>query len=92
VQIRTWGAHLEKSAEVPFTVEPDVWYRARLRVDVAGDRGTVKGKVWRKDQPEPAAWTLTLEDPMLVKQGSPGVYGDSPTDIYYDNVTVKVNE
>lgn len=92
LQIRTWAAHLEKSAETPFTIEPDVWYRARLRVDVAGDEGTVRGKVWRKDEPEPAEWTVTLEDPMVVKEGSPGVYGDSPTDIYYDNVTVKVNE
>jgi len=92
VQIRTWAAHLEKSAEVPFTVEPDVWYRARLRVDVAGDKGTVRGKVWRLDQPEPGEWTLTLEDPMVVQEGSPGVYGDSPTDVHYDNVTVKVNE
>jgi len=35
VQLRTWGAHLEKSAEVPFTVEPDVWYHARLRVETS---------------------------------------------------------
>jgi outer membrane protein assembly factor BamB len=92
VQIRVWGAHLEKSAQVPLAVEPDVWYRARLRVDVAGDAGTVRGKVWRKDGPEPADWTVTLEDPIVVKEGSPGLYGDSATDIYYDNVSVKVNE
>jgi len=92
LQIRTWAAHLEKSAEVPFAVEPDVWYRARLRVDVAGEKGTVRGKVWRTDQPEPGEWTITLEDPMAVKEGSPGIYGDSPTDIHYDNLTVKVNE
>lgn len=92
LQLRTWAAHLEKSKDVDFEVEPDVWYRARLRVDVAGETGTVRGKVWRKDQPEPAEWTITLEDPMVVKEGSPGVYGDSPTDVYYDNLTVKVNE
>ena len=30
--------------------------------------------------------------PIVVQDGSPGIYGDSPVDIYYDNVTVKVNE
>jgi len=92
LQLRTWAAHLEKSKDVDFAIEPDVWYRARLRVDVTGDAGTARGKVWRADQPEPAEWTITLEDPMVVKEGSPGVYGDSPTDIYYDNLTVKVND
>jgi outer membrane protein assembly factor BamB len=92
VQIRTWAAHLEKAADVDFAVEPDVWYHAKLRVDVEGDQGRVLGKVWKKDEPEPAAWTVTLDDPTAVKEGSPGIYGDSPTDVYYDNVTVKGNE
>jgi outer membrane protein assembly factor BamB len=92
LQIRTWAAHLEKSASVPFPVEADTWYRAKLRVDVEGDRGTARGKVWKKGEPEPEEWTITLEDPIVVKEGAPGIYGDSPTDIYYDNVTVKVNE
>jgi hypothetical protein len=35
---------------------------------------------------------ITLEDPIVVQEGAPGIYGDSPIDVYYDNVTVKVNE
>jgi hypothetical protein len=92
LQLRTWGAELDKSANAPFAVEPDAWYRAKLRVDVAGEKGTVRGKVWKKGEPEPEAWTITLEDPILVQEGSPGIYGDSVTDIYYDDFTVKVNE
>jgi hypothetical protein len=92
VQIRTWAAHLEKSVHVPFTVEADTWYRAKLRVDVDGQKGTVKGKVWKTGEPEPGEWTITYEDPIVVQEGAPGIYGDSPIDIYYDNVTVKVNE
>jgi len=92
LEIRTWAAHLDKAANVDFAVEPDVWYHAKLRVDVKGDAGTVLGKVWKKGEPEPPSWTVTLEDPTVVKEGSPGIYGDSPTDIYYDNVTVKGNE
>ena len=92
LQLRTWGAELEKSANAPFAVEPDTWYRAKLRVDVAGEKGTVRGKVWKKGEPEPEAWTISLEDPIVVQEGAPGIYGDSVTDIYYDDFTVKVNE
>jgi outer membrane protein assembly factor BamB len=92
LQLRVWASELDKSANVPFAIEPDVWYRAKLRVDVEGGKGTVRGKVWRKGEPEPPAWTITLEDPVAVPEGAPGIYGDSVTDIYYDDLTVKVNE
>jgi outer membrane protein assembly factor BamB len=92
LQIRTWAAHLEKSVDVPFEVEADTWYRAKLRVDVNGDEGTVRGKVWKKGEPEPGEWSITYEDPIVVPEGAPGIYGDSPIDVYYDNVSVKVNE
>ena len=35
-----------------------------------------------------AAWCGTL--PVL--SGAPGIYGDSATDLYYDNITVRMNE
>jgi outer membrane protein assembly factor BamB len=92
LQLRTWGSELEKSKEAAFAVEPDVWYRAKLRVDVAGAKGTVRGKVWKKGEPEPADWTIALEDPIVVQEGSPGLYGDSVTDVYYDDFTVRVND
>ena len=92
LQIRTWAAELARSVNVPFPVEPDVWYRAKLRVDVEGDKGIIRGKAWKKDEPEPEEWTITFEDPVAVRAGSPGIYGDSPIDIYYDNISVKVNE
>ena len=92
LQIRTWAAELEKSVNVPFTVEPDVWYRAKLRVDVDGDEGTVRGKVWKAGEPEPGEWSITFVDPIAVQKCAPGIYGDSPIDVYYDNISVKVTE
>jgi outer membrane protein assembly factor BamB len=92
LQLRTWASELEKSATVSFPSEPDVWYRMKLRVDTQADRGTVRGKVWRKEQQEPTEWTITLDDPLPVLSGSPGIYGDSATDLYYDNLTVRMNE
>jgi hypothetical protein len=92
LQLRTWASELEKSATLPFVAEPDVWYRMKFRVDAPGEKGTARGKVWKQGEPEPAAWTITLEDPAVVRTGAPGVYGDSVTDLYYDNITVKGNE
>jgi outer membrane protein assembly factor BamB len=92
LQLRTWASELEKSTTVPFVAEPDQWYRMKLRVDVQGDQGTVRGKVWKKDGAEPAEWTITLRDPLPVRAGAPGIYGDSATDLYWDNLMVKVNE
>ena len=92
LQLRVWASELEKSKTVPFVAEPGVWYHMKLRVDVAGDKATARGKVWKKADSEPAEWTITLEDPIGVKAGAPGLYGDSVTDLYWDNVTVKGNE
>jgi outer membrane protein assembly factor BamB len=92
VQIRTWASELEKSTTLPFAAEPDVWYRMKLRVDVQGGQGQARGKVWKKDAPEPAEWTISLQDPLPVLAGAPAVYGDSATDLYWDNLTVKGNE
>jgi hypothetical protein len=92
LQLRTWASELEKSTTLPFPAEPDTWYRMKLRVETQGDRGTVRGKVWKKDAQEPADWTITLEDPLAVLAGAPGIYGDSASDLYYDNVTVRTNE
>jgi outer membrane protein assembly factor BamB len=92
LQLRTWASELEKSVTLPLSSEPDVWYRMTLRVDVQGDQALVRGKVWKKDAPEPAEWTITLQDPLPVRAGAPGIYGDSATDLYWDNVTVRTNE
>jgi outer membrane protein assembly factor BamB len=92
LQLRTWASELEKSVTLPFAAEPDVWYRMKLRVDTQGEKGTARGKVWKKEAAEPAEWSITLEDPQAVPEGAPGLYGDSVTDLYWDNITVKGND
>lgn len=92
LQLRVWASELEKSANVPFPWEPDVWYHMKLRVDTTADKGVARGKVWKKGEAEPAEWTITLQDPIPVRAGAPGIYGDSPTEIHWDNLTVKVSE
>lgn len=92
VQVQSWAAELRIKEEVDFPWEPDTWYRLKLRVDIEGDRGIVRGKAWPRDDTEPTDWTITAEDPMPNRTGSPGIIGYSPIDIYFDNVSVVENQ
>ena len=91
IEVRSWAAELRMAERFPFAWDPDVWYTLKLRVDLDDGRALVRGKVWRRGEAEPAEWTVTVEDPEPVRQGSPGLIGYSPIDIYYDNVQVMEN-
>jgi len=88
LEIRSWASALRMAERVDFVWQPDVWYRMKLRVDTDDDRALVRGKVWPKTEPEPEDWQITAEDPLPIRQGSPGLYGYSPTPVYFDNVKV----
>ena len=92
IQLQSWAAELRLKEEVDFPWEPNVWYRLKLRVDLQGDRSLVRGKIWPRDGTEPTDWTVTAEDPLPVRQGSPGIIGYSPIDIFFDNVSVVENQ
>jgi hypothetical protein len=91
VQVRSWSSDFRVEKSVPFPWDPDVWYTMRFRVDQQGGKSLVRGKVWKRGEPEPAEWTITAEDPHPIRQGSPGLYGYSPVDIHYDNVKVTLS-
>ena len=88
LQVRSWASDLRMARTIDFQWHPDVWYTMKLKVDVVGQKAIVKGKVWRTSDPEPEAWTITAEDPLPNREGSPGLYGYSPVEIYYDNIKV----
>lgn len=92
VQVRAWPSELRLEKSVDFKWDPDVWYTMKFRVDQQGDKALLRGKVWPTGQPEPAEWTITAEDPKPVRQGSPGIYGYSAAEVYYDNLKVMENE
>jgi hypothetical protein len=91
LQIRDW-AELRFEKTIDFPWETDVWYRMKMRADPMGDKTVIKGKVWVASEPEPEDWTLVAEDPVPNLKGSPGLYGYSPTTIYYDNVKITVSQ
>jgi hypothetical protein len=92
LQIRSWPAELRMMKQMDFQWDPDVWYTMKLRVDIEDGKAIVKGKVWPRVEQEPETWTITAEDPIPNRHGSPGLYGDAVTNIYYDNVKITRSE
>jgi len=92
IQIQSWAAELRVDERAEFAWEPSVWYTLKLRVDLEGDRAVISGKVWRRDETEPSAWTVMAEDPEPIRSGSPGLIAYSPIDVYIDNVRVMENQ
>jgi len=78
---------------VPFHWLPNEWYHLKARVDVAADgSGVVRGKAWKKGDPEPAAWTSEVPIAHANLTGCPGLFGFSPQKrVYIDNVAVTAN-
>ena len=98
LQIRSWASDLRMAKTRDFPWETDVWYTMKMQVEVVEGRrdlptstpakAIIRGKVWRTGEPEPEDWTLIAEDPRPNREGSPGIYGYSATEIYYDNLKV----
>ena len=89
--IRTWLSELERFSKIiPLEWETNAWYRIKMQVEVAGDgsKATIRGKVWKKAETEPLEWTIEAEDPLPHTNGSPGIYGYSAADIFYDNIRI----
>ena len=88
LQIRSWASDLRMAKTIDFAWEMDVWYTMKMMVEIMDDKAIIHGKVWRASESEPAEWTITAEDPLPNREGSPGIYGYSATEIYYDNLKV----
>ncbi|MDB4324868.1 PQQ-binding-like beta-propeller repeat protein, partial [bacterium] len=92
LQVRSWTSENRMMQQVDFPWEMGVWYHMKARVDSDDDKAVIRAKVWKKGESEPSDWTITVEDPLPIASGSPGLIGYSPADIYYDNVKVTVNK
>jgi outer membrane protein assembly factor BamB len=99
VRLLSWDALPRVDQTIDWEWKPNVWYRMKLTVEVGEKSAVVRGKVWQRDQPEPTDWTITFEDPVPNREGSPALYGyatgilenDTGAEIYYDNVSVTPN-
>lgn len=94
LRVYSWSPHdFRTAASAPFDSQPGVWYRLKLRVEPQGDQALVQGKIWRRDDAEPADWTVEMVDTRPNLSGSPGLYGNSQeAPFYVDNLSVTPND
>ncbi|MBV9122101.1 MAG: hypothetical protein JO112_01915 [Planctomycetes bacterium] len=77
-----------------------MWYRMKLTVEAQGEKAVIRGKVWERDQQEPADWTTEFQDPVPNREGSPYLYSyvlgflaDQPgAEVFFANVSVTPNK
>jgi outer membrane protein assembly factor BamB len=93
LELHPWQAADEMTVRMPFKWDANKWYRMKLRVDNRPD-GTaqIRGKVWPTGEAEPSAWTIEKIDKIAHREGSPGIYGDGISELYFDNLTVYPNK
>ena len=92
LQLRSWppqvATHFSKT--IPFAWEAGRWYTMKLEARTQDGAAVLRGKVWPRGEPEPAAWTIEGVHEAGNLQGSPGFFGNSKdSEIYIDNVSVE---
>lgn len=93
IKLMSWMPHDKRHfKELPFDLEPDVWYTIKLRAATQDGKAVLRGKVWKRDAGEPTEWTIELVDPMPNTYGAPGLFGNATNaELYIDNVLVTPN-
>ena len=94
LEIRSWVTQDNRSnTKLEHTWKPDTWYTMKLTAEPQSDGSCkVMGKVWKKDDEEPEAWTIEVTDPRGNMTGSPGLYMYQQADSYFDNIKVTLNK
>ena len=93
LKVYSWIPHDRKVHEVDFAWEPEVWYTMKFTVTNEERDGAVvsvcRGKAWKRDQPEPEAWSIEWADGTANYNGSPGLSGNAKdAEIFIDNLKV----
>ena len=58
-----------------------------------GGKVTLRGKVWKRGESEPAEWQIEATDDVPNLQGSPGLFGNATdAEFFVDNVAVNSNQ
>ncbi|REK36673.1 MAG: pyrrolo-quinoline quinone [Planctomycetota bacterium] len=93
LQFRTWTTQLDRfSVDVPFEWQEKTWYTMKFQASVEDGKAVLRGKVWQRDEEEPADWMIVGEDEVPNVKGSPGVFGNAKdAELFYDNLTVTSN-
>jgi outer membrane protein assembly factor BamB len=95
LQIRSWTPRLELrfAKTIPFEWQAGQWYTMKFRAENKDDSVLLRGKVWKKGEPEPEEWNIEASDATPNRTGSPGMFGNSSVaEFYVDNVEVYPNQ
>ena len=93
LKIEPWEPETQRSVTMPFAWKPDTWYRLKLRVEnLAGGQVRAQGKAWPVGEPEPAAWTIEMLDPIGNRQGAPGFFIDAEFGAHIDDLVLTANQ
>ncbi|HWB00492.1 MAG TPA: PQQ-binding-like beta-propeller repeat protein [Pirellulales bacterium] len=93
LQLRSWDSELDRwSKTVDFAWKADTWYTMKFQASTEGGKAVLRGKVWPRDDKEPAEWSIEATDDYGNLQGSPGMFGNATdAEIFIDNVKVTAN-
>jgi hypothetical protein len=93
LRLFSWGSHDKRYFKsLPLEPKPDVWYTIKLRAANIDGKAQLQGKLWKRGEPEPEAWTIELVDPDPITHGAPGMSGNATNaELYIDNVSVVSN-
>jgi hypothetical protein len=95
LQIRSWVARLElrfaKTIDMQWSA--DTWYTMKFQSETKDGKVILRGKVWRRDEKEPAEWQIEAADATPNLSGSPGLFGNATdAEFFVDNVQVMSNK
>ncbi len=103
LRLSSWESRERINIGVPFNWQPNAWYTLKLTVELKPTSAALRGKVWKKGDPEPAAWTIEFEDTHPNRSGAAGLYGYIPnvldnggkiepgSELFFDNLSVTPN-
>lgn len=95
LQIRSWTPRLELrfAKTLPFAWSAGQWYTLKFQSQSSPQGVTLRGKVWKRGESEPEAWSIEATDQTPNLHGSPGLFGNSSVaEFYIDNVIVTSNK
>lgn len=95
LQIRSWTSRVELrfAKTIPFEWSTKTWYTMKFKASNEDGKAVLRGKVWKRGEPEPEAWTIEATDEVPNTVGSPGLFGNaSDAEFYIDNVKVYPNK
>jgi outer membrane protein assembly factor BamB len=94
LEIRSWTARRELrfAKTIDFTWQSNTWYTIKFQSQTTPDGVVLRGKVWPREEAEPADWQIEATDATPNLNGSPGLFGNATdAEFYIDNVTVTSN-